>query len=449
MILLILSFASCIGCTSKEFDQQNESAIAETGVKTRQRGEKKTLEEELLLQMPPVDFPQIDRESLIAVVEGNNRFAFDLFHQLGQKPGNTFFSPYSISTGLAMTYAGARGNTAKELSRALHFTLDNEKLHSAFGELIRKVNGADNKQTCELSVANSLWANKTDLSLDANFLRFTQSDYQADFQLVDFVNDAAGARQSINGWVEDKTKNKIVDLIPDGLIEKDTRLMLVNAIYFKGHWAEAFPLVTTKPDNFTIPGTPAFKVPMMNHALSAPYMENTEFQLAQFMYKDNDISMVVILPKKKDGLPEVEKKLSAKALSQALGLLRDSMLRVTMPKFKITQQFSLGGELKQMGIHDAFLPGIADFSGMETKLRRKEDSLYVYEILHKAFVEVDEKGTEAAAATSVDVVRPIGADPDPAPVIRFHADHPFLFLLRHNATGSILFLGRMSDPRQN
>jgi serpin B len=167
------------------------------------------------------------------------------------------------------------------------------------------------------------------------------------------------------------------------------------------------------------------------------------------MYKDNDISMVVILPKKKDGLPEVEKKLSAKALSQALALLRAATLHVSLPKFKITEQFSLGGELAKLGMQDAFLPKIADFTGMETKLRRKEDSLYIYEVLHKAFVEVDEKGTEAAAATAVAADRPNSPDAIPTPPIRFRADHPFLFLLRHNATGSILFMGRVYDPRGN
>jgi serpin B len=448
---VILVLAACVGCTSKEFEQQKESAKLETDVKTLVEEKKETLvplEEEFL--WPSVDVPQqVDSEDLAAVVEGNNRFAFDLYRQLGQKPGNKFFSPYSISTALGMTYAGARGNTAKEMAQTLHFTLGNERLHPAFGELIRKVNGTDKKRSYELAVANSLWANKTDLSLDPKFLRTTQADYQADFQFVDFRNDAEGARQSINGWVEDKTKNKIVDLIPGGFITDKTRLILVNAIYFKGDWSVAFPKELTRPYDFTIPGTPAFKVSMMHNTFDAGYMENADFQLAQFMYKDNEVSMVVILPKKMDGLPDVEKKLSAKALAQALAQARGTkLLQVTMPKFKMTEAFSLGAELAKMGMKDAFTQFVGDFSGMETNV--PEDSkLYISEVVHKAFVEVDEKGTEAAAATAVGMVRSVSAVPPPTIPIPFRADHPFLFLLRHNETGSVLFMGRVFDPRGN
>jgi len=220
----------------------------------------------------------------------NNTFACDLYHQLSSKEGNLFFSPYSISTALAMTYAGARGNTAKEMAQTLHFTLDNERLHPAFGELIRKIQGADMKRNYDLAVANSLWGDKTGLSLDPKFLRITQTDYQAGFQFVDFANDAEGARRRINGWVEDKTNKRIEDVFPIGIIDKSTRLALVNAIYFRGDWCVPFPKAATKPDDFTIPGAPAFKVPMMNHTFLANYMENAAFQLAQFMYKDNDVS---------------------------------------------------------------------------------------------------------------------------------------------------------------
>ena len=250
------------------------------------------------------------KEDLKAVVEGNNEFAFELFHQLAQKPGNKFFSPYSISTALGMTYAGARGNTAKEMAQTLHFTLPNERLHPAFGELIRKIQGADEKRHYELAVANSLWGDKTGLSVDPKFLRITESDYQAGFQLVDFTKDAEGARRTINAWIEDKTNKKIEDFITKGLITANTRLVLTNAIYFRGEWSVPFPKAATKPEDFTSTGAPAFKVPMMNHTFRASYVQNADFQLAQLMYKDDVVSMVVILPMKKDGLPEVERKLS-------------------------------------------------------------------------------------------------------------------------------------------
>ena len=220
-----------------------------------------------------------------------------------------------------MTYAGARGNTAKEMAQTLHFTLDNDRLHPAFGELIRKVRGADKKRNYDLAVANSLWGAKG-LSLDPKFVRITQTDYQAGFQLVDFANDPEGARQRINGWVGDQTKKRITELLKKGIVGAYTRLLLVNAVYFKGDWSVPFPKAATKQQDFTVPGRPAFKAPMMNHVFVTGYMENAEFQLTELMYKDNELSMVVILPKKADGLADLEKNLSAKSIAHALSLTR-------------------------------------------------------------------------------------------------------------------------------
>jgi serpin B len=438
-LLLSLAFASCIGCTRDVPEHHKESAQLETDGSGPVEGQKEApvqMKEESQQPIAPAQEPN-NSEDLAAVVEGNNQFAFDLYHQLGQKPGNNFFSPYSVSTALGMTYAGARGNTAKEMAETLHFTLDNQRLHPAYGELIRKIQGADKKRNYELAVANSLWGVKTGLSLDPTFLGIAQTDYQAGFRLVDFANDAEGARRSINGWVEDKTHKKIEDLIPKGLITNSTRLVLVNAIYFKGDWSVPFPKSATKPDDFTIPGEPAFKVPMMNHTFGARYMENADFQLAQFMYKDDEVSMVVILPKKKDGLPETEKKLSAKALAQSLALASPTRLQVAMPMFKMTEEFSLAADLAKLGMQDAFLPGVANFTRMDADA---STSLFISTVVHKAFVEINEKGTEAAGATGVILNAKSGAQ-------EFRADHPFLFVLRHNATGSILFMGRVIDPR--
>ena len=382
--------------------------------------------------LPKSEPRQVDPSELAIVVEGNNQFAFDLYRQLGQKPGNKFFSPYSISTALAMTYAGARGNTAKEMAQTLHFTLGNERLHPAFGDLIQKINGPGMKRSYELAVANSLWGAKG-LTLAPNFLRVTQTDYQAGFQSVDFARNPEGARQIINGWVEDKTHKKIENLVPQGLVKGNTRLVLVNAISFKADWAVPFPKERTYPEDFTIPGSPPFKVPMMHHIFEANYMENADFQLVEFVYKDKEVSMVVILPKRNDGLADVEKKLSAKALAEALSAARFAKLLVSLPKFKLTEEFNLGDDLAALGMKDAFRPN-ADFSGITPS-----ESLSISAVIHKAFVEVDEKGTEAAAATAA--IMAAGG------VTQFRADHPHFFVVRHNATGSILFLGRVFDPR--
>lgn len=380
-----------------------------------------------------------------ALVDGNNQFAFDLYRQLGQKPGNKFFSPYSISTALGMTYAGARGQTAKDMAQTLHFTLDNDRLHPAFGDLIRQIQGTDKKRDFQLATANGLWGNKDDLNLSPSFLRITQTDYQAGFELVDFVNDPSGARKKINDWVEDRTNKKIKDLIPASAIKKNTRLVLVNAIYFKGTWMEQFTKNQTRPEEFAVPGAAGVKVPTMHNTFMLKHSAGDDFELAQLPYKDNEVSMVIVLPKKKDGLAAVEQKLSAASLRQAIDKAKFTNVKVSLPKFKLTDEFNLGDDLAALGMKIAFIPKMADFTGMEEKVSRSE-SLYISKVIHKSFVDVHEEGTEAAAATGVIMARPTSV---PAAPIPFKADHPFLFVVRHNATGSILFMGRVNDPRGN
>ena len=378
-------------------------------------------------------------KDLATLVEGNNQFALDLYQQLGNKSGNKFFSPYSISTALGMTYGGAKGQTAQEMAHTLHFALENEQLHPAFGALIRQIQGTDKKRDFQLTTANSLWGHK-DFKLNANFLRITQTDYQAGFHLVDFVNDAEGARQKINGWVEDKTNNKIKELLQPKTLTLNTRLVLINAIYFKGTWLEQFSKKETRLEEFTIPSSLAVKVPTMNKTFFVKYLGNEDFQLVQLPYKDNEVSMVIILPQKKNGLAEVEKKLSPKMLQQGVAEAKMTNVHISLPKFKLTEEFNLGKDLTALGMKEAFLPEVADFTGMG-------GSLFIGQVIHKAFVDVHEEGTEAAGATAV--IMDLPAAPPPPLHVPFKADHPFLFLVRHNVTGSILFMGRVHDPRGN
>ncbi len=283
------------------------------------------------------------------------------------------------------------------------------------------------------------------LSVDPKFLRLTQSEYSAGFQAVDFENDGEAVRRAINGWVEERTKNKIKEVIGRGTISDKSGLILVNTIYIRADWSVAFPKGATRPVDFTIPGEPAFKVPMMQKVFQAGYTEAADFQLAKLAYKDNEVSMVVILPKKMDGLADVEKKLSAKALKQALAQLRQVELSVKMPKFKITEEFDVGSELAKMGIRAAFRKGIADFTGIQTDLL---NPLYISAIAHRAFMDVNEEGAEAAAATVVRGYHgPLMMRFNPPLPVSFNADHPFLFFVLHEATGSVLFMGRISDPR--
>jgi len=376
-------------------------------------------------------------EEIDAVVNGNNAFALDLYVKLSQGGGNIFFSPSSISTALAMTYAGARGNTAAEMARVLHFPGTGEGFHAAFHDLVADLDGRLNEKGNELNVANALWGQKGFDFLE-EFIDLTRKYYGAGFQEVDYVGAAEEARQTINAWVEKETKGKIKDLIPPGVLSVDTRLVLTNAIYFYGKWALEFEKKNTRDAPFTLMSGETVQVPMMNRKWDYDYMENEEMQALELPYGDGAASMVILLPKKKDVLPGLEKALTGETYSTWLEGIRKREVVVAIPKFTMTSQFNLKSTLSSMGMKEAFMPD-ADFSGMAIK-----EKIFIDEVIHKAFVDVSEKGTEAAAATGV-MMRLTSAASESPPI--FRADHPFLFVIRDGKTGSILFMGRVMDPR--
>lgn len=377
-----------------------------------------------------------DSSEMKTVAEGNTAFALELYTALKEKEGNLFLSPYSISTALAMTYAGTRGNTAKEMAEALHFALGQKELHPAFARLEEQLKAAQEKDGIELSVANSLWAQK-EFAFLAEFLDLTKKNYGAGVHHVDFKTAHEAVCKEINLWVEQKTREKIKDLIKPGVLDALTRLILVNAIYFKGDWASQFKKDLTKEAPFQLSPEKSVSVPMMNQKHEIGYAENDEMQIIELSYTGNDLSMIVLLPRKVDGLTKLENDLTTAKLREWTSSLRMKEVIVFLPKFKMTSQFSLERVLAAMGIHDAF-GAKADFSGMDG---RKD--LFISTVIHKAFVDVSEEGTEAAAATAV-VMRLTAAVPMPVP--EFRADHPFLFMIRHNPSGSILFLGRIINP---
>jgi len=373
------------------------------------------------------------------VVQGSNQLAVDLYGRVRKEKQsrgkNIFFSPYSISTALAMTYAGARGETAKQMARVLHFTLAQAALHPAYKGLLDSIATASSRDN-QLRVANALWGQKGFRFLDS-FLALTRKSYGAGLSPVDFRNQTEAARKTINRWVEKKTERKIVDLIPPGVLTNLTRLVLTNAIYFKGTWETQFPKKSTRPRPFTLLGGKQVQAPMMQQTAKVRYADLGEMQAVELPYKGARLSMVVLLPKKTDGLPGLEKKLSPALLTRAIGKLKRRKVRVLLPRFKSSSTFMLSQALKAMGMPLAFSDS-ADFTGMAKKAELK-----ITEVVHKAFVDVNEEGTEAAAATAVVVgLRGLAA---PTPELR--ADHPFLFLIRERATGTILFLGRLMDPR--
>jgi len=389
-----------------------------------------------------VEQPTAPVEDAAKVAEGCNRFAFDLYARLKGAEGNLFLSPYSISTALTMTYAGARGETADQMAKVLCLPASGEDVHGAYGALQNDLNAAGAKGAFDLVVANRLWGQKG-YGFLPDYLALVEKKYGAGLEQVDFAGATEAARQTINVWIEKQTRDKIKDLLKPGVLDAMTRLVLTNAIYFKGKWAEEFDKKLTRDEDFFL--TPEKKVaaPLMHQKAKFGYFEGDGLQALELPYQGDRLTMVVLLPKRnvppgaKDGLAALETALSAEKLAEWIGQLRRREVQVALPRFKTTAEFSLAETLVAMGMADAFNPNAADFSGMTgTK------DLFISAVVHKAFVDVNEEGTEAAAATGVVVG--VTSMPEPPPV--FRADHPFLFLIRDTKTGAILFLGRILDP---
>jgi serine protease inhibitor len=373
--------------------------------------------------------------SVETVVQGNTEFALALYQKLRTEEGNLFFSPYSISAALAMTYAGARGNTQVEMAQALHFLLDQEQLHPAFAFLRARLGDIGRKGQVQMRVANALWPQKG-YALLKEFLALTKQYYGVLVTAVDY-GDAETARRTINAWIEEKTENRIQEMIPRTLLDATTCLVLVNAIYFKGNWASQFDQSLTSDAPFWVTPAEQVQVPMMSQTIEFGYREGDGLQVLELPYAGDDLSMIVLLPSEIDGLAELEERLTVENLGTWTRGLWQREVQVFLPRFEITFPFRLDDTLKSMGMVDAF--GNADFSGMDgTK------SLYIGAALHRAFVAVNEEGTKAAAATAA-LMKSMGLDLLPP---TFRADHPFVFLIRENSTGSILFLGRVVNPVQ-
>jgi serpin B len=395
----------------------------------------------LLTAVCAAQTPPSNKADQAAVVEGNNAFAVALYGQLRSQDGNLFLSPESISTALAMTYAGARGDTAAEMAKTLHFMLPPERLHPAMGALLSDLNAAHNGY--QLRVADALWAQRDYVFRD-DFLQLTKSDYGAGFNQVDFKGATETARLTINQWVEQKTENKIKDLLQPGVLDSLTKMVLTNAIYFKGDWQTPFQKAWTEDDDFHLSAARNVKAPLMHLTEGFNYFDGGTFQVLEIPYERRDLSMIVFLPRDIGGLPALEESLTASNMKQWLDQLQwVHEVILTLPKFQMTRQFGLAGTLSAMGMPRAFDANAADFSGMTGNRE-----LFISAVIHKAYINVDEKGTEAAAATAVVMEKAMAMQPrfQPPPPPVFRADHPFVFLIRDNRSGGILFMGRVTDP---
>jgi serpin B len=385
--------------------------------------------------------PQASAADLTELVRGNNDFAFSMYGEISSSKGNLFYSPYSISIALAMTYAGARNRTADQMAQALHFTLPQEQLHLAVNRLALELDSRSAAedlppdQAFQFNAANSLWG-QSDYHFEADFLDVLARNYGAGMRLVDFPADPEAARREINDWVSGETEEKINNIVPVGAIKDVTRLVLANAVYFKAAWQNPFPEEATQPGDFRLLEGPLVEVPMMHVRADLRIANGEGFRAVELPYAGGKISMLILLPDE-GRFADVESALDAGILTKTLDGLQPVTVLLAFPKFKFTWEAEdLPEDFKALGMKDAFSKA-ADFSGMAGI-----PDLFIGAILHKAFVGVDEAGTEAAAATVVVMDREAVSSAPAAIGI----DRPFLFLIRDNPTGAILFLGRVMDP---
>jgi len=391
-------------------------------------------------EKPRITSPEVNESDFTMLVEENSAFAFDLYQLLRQDTNNVFFSPYSISQALAMTYSSARGETEKQMSDTLHFVLSQDRLHPAFNgldiELSKRGEGAQGKdeEGFRLNIVNAIWGQE-DYRFLSEFLDVLAENYGAGLRALDFVNAPEESRITINDWVSEQTEGRIEDLIPEGAIDALTRLVLTNAIYFNAAWQFPFNEDATTDGPFYLLDGGEVIVPMMTQTESFGYTKGDDYQAVELPYDGQELSMIILLPS--DGQFEnFESSMVYQRVTEIISSLAGQQVNLTIPKFEFESEFSLKKALTTMGMPVAFSAD-ADFSGM-TGSR----DLAIDDILHKAFVSGDEAGTEAAAATAV--IMTLTAVPAPPVVVT--VDRPFIFLIRDIGTGTILFMGRVVNP---
>ena len=419
LLILSLLITSCTGITPKPA----EARVAQSA-------------------LPRDTAPAVTDAELAALVAGNTAFAVDLYQQLREGNANLFFSPHSISVALAMTYAGARGETAAQMAETLHFTLEDAVLHRAFNALDAALAAqsaaaaGDAREAFELHVANSLWAEQ-EFTFLPEFLDTLAQNYGAGLNLVSFKTAAEAARQAINAWVEAQTEKRIRDLIPEGGVDALTRLVLANAIYFNAGWVYPFEKELTAEGEFTALSGAVQRAPMMRWSGSklVGYAAGAGYQAVELPYQGGQASMVLFVPEA-GGFEAFEAGLTGARVQELLAELEAQNVTLTLPAFEVEASFKLAEALQQLGMVEAFDPVAADFSGMTGTA-----DLYIGAVFHKAFVRVDEAGTEAAAATAVVMQ----LKSMPVNEVELTVDRPFIYLIRDVQSGAVLFMGRMGE----
>lgn len=375
---------------------------------------------------------------------GSNAFACALYAKLCPPGGNLFFSPFSVRTVLCMAYAGAGGETATQMMNGLRLSAFEEQLYERFFDSIQRLKAPS--VNSEVAMTNSLWAQQ-DSAFKSEFVDLVARRYAGVFNAVDFSKDSEGVRRTMNSWVEERTGGRISDLISPGAIGSDTRLVLLNAAYFKGPWMVPFSDKATRDDVFWSEGRRKVNVPVMYQKSNVGYFHSKGFKAVDLAYQFNDISMLILLPDHRDGLEDLDNKLTAGLLREVVSRLSHDKVEMYIPRFRMTWgSVDVSRQIAALGMTAAFDRTQADFSGINGRIPPDPEALFVSTVFHQAFVEVNEKGTEAAAATAVRMEFTAAFPPRPERVHVFRADHPFIFAIREHCSGAILFLGRLVDP---
>jgi serpin B len=385
--------------------------------------------------------PNVNPTEASTLVAGNGAFAFALYHDVADSAENVFLSPFSISSALAMTYAGARGDTEVQIADAMQFELGQNALHPAFNALALALNGRDELEApyegegFTLNVVNAVWGERGFPFL-AGYLDTLAVNYGVGLRLMDFSGDPEGSRVAINDWVSDQTNAKVKDLLPEGTVSDATRLVLTNAIYFKAPWLRAFETKDTKTEPFATLSGSSVSVPMMHQTATFSYAEVGDVQAVELPYNGGQLAMLLLVPDA-GKFKSFEEDLDDETYEAMVSALGECQVHLGLPRFGFDCALSLVDSLRALGMEDAFDPNVADFSGIDGAR-----DLYISDVLHKAFVAVDEIGTEAAAATAVA----IGGTSIPGTPVTLTIDRPFLLVIRDVPTGAILFLGRVVEP---
>lgn len=400
----------------------------------------------VMAAMGQSDSPTPEMETLVA---GNNAFAFDLYAQIAATHDgeNLLFSPYSISQALAMAYAGGRGNTEAQMAEVLHFDLGQEVLHSTFNALTTDLQSradepipmVEDGQRLQLNIANAIWG-QDGYPFRAEYLDLLDQTYAAPLRLVDFRADPEGARELVNAWVEDETEEKIKDIVPPNTFNEATRLVLANAIYFNASWATIFPEFLTSDQPFFLLDDTEITVSMMNSQERRQYASGEGYQTVAVPYLGGDMAMLLFVPDS-GAFAEFEASFTPEMLNATIASMEMKTVNLSLPRFTYGFAVGLGDALRELGMGDAFAGGLADFTGI---YEPEGDPLFISDVLHKAFIAVDEEGTEAAAATVVTFEATTALMP--TDIVELKIDRPFIYAIYDFKTGSVLFMGRVLNP---